>query len=204
MLINDIRRRAGSPGALGDVMKCGYLYCTKSLYINIIMRRLLCFISFFLLLSSVTFAQIVTIRGHVLDENNDPVFACAVYSSETHYTFSDSLGLYSLSVPMNKSITIHCQALGFKDHDFAITPKEDCTVDVILESDIQSIIELSSLPASCSMCGSKKVVPILYGLPSKKGWKLIKRGKYIWGGCLAGDDGDYGCVSCGQRYHISK
>lgn len=168
------------------------------------MRRFLCFISFVILLSGVTFAQTVTISGRVQHEDIFPLFECAVYTSKTDYTISDSLGHYSVSVPKNKKVTLHFVELGYKDHDFTIRPKEDCIVDVMLESDIQSIIELSAIPASCSICGSKKVVPVLYGLPSKKGWRLIKRGKYIWGGCLTGDDGDYGCISCGQRYHISQ
>ena len=166
------------------------------------MRRIILW-AFLILINLPLFAQTVTISGRVQHEDNEPVFA-SVYTSETHYTFSYSLWYYSLSFPKNKSVTLHFEELCYKGHDLTITPKEDCIVDVMLESDIQSIIELSAIPASCSICGSKKVVPILYGLPSKKGWKLIKRGKYIWGGCLAGDDGDYGCVSCGQRYHISK
>lgn len=149
------------------------------------------------------FAQTVTISGHLQHDDSSPVFACAVYTSNTHYTLSDSLGHYSLSVPKNKSVTLHFEELGYKIHDLTITPKEDCIVDVTLESDAPSVIELCSIPSSCSVCGSKKVVPILVGLPSKKGWRQIKRGKYIWGGC-SGIGADYGCISCGQLYRISE
>ena len=149
------------------------------------------------------FAQTVTISGRVLHDDKDPLFACAVYTSKTHGTVSDTLGNYSLSVPKNKSVTLHFEELGYKVHELTITPKEDCIVDVTLESDTKSIIELNSIPASCSVCGSKKVVPILVGLPTKKGWRQIKRGKYIWGGCL-GIGADYGCISCGQLYRISE
>lgn len=167
------------------------------------MRRIILW-AFLILINLPLFAQTVTISGREQHEDNDPLFACAVFTSRTHGTLSDSLGHYSLSVPKNKTVTLHFEEIGYKVHDLTITPKEDCIIDVMLESAIPSIIELSSLPASCSVCGKKKVAPILVGLPSKKGWRLIKRGKYFWGGCLGIGGANYGCVSCGQLYHISE
>ena len=149
------------------------------------------------------FAQTVTISGRVQHDDGFSPFACAVYTSTTDYTITDSLGHYSVSVPKNKKVKLHFEELGYKIHELTIRPKEDCIVDVMLESAIENIIELDSIPTSCSVCGSKKVVPILVGLPTKKGWRLIRRGKYIWGGC-AGIGADYGCISCGQLYRISE
>lgn len=169
------------------------------------MKRLLCLISAVLLFSGVTFAQNVTISGRLQHEDNDPVFACAVYVSGTFKAYSDSLGHFSVSVPRDQSVTLHFEELSYRAQDITITPKKDCTLDVMMESDCRNdAIELKSLPDSCSICGSKKFVPVLYGLPSKKGLKLAKEGKCVLGGCIAGGDNDYRCVSCEQLYRIIK
>ena len=168
------------------------------------MRRFHCSISFVFLLSCVTFAQTVTISGRVIHDDSYPWYACSVFTSRTHGTLTDSLGHYSLSVPKNQSVTLHFEELGYKARESTITPKEDCIVHVMLESEIPRIYHLSSIPASCIVCGSKKVAPILYGLPSKKGRRLIRRGKFFWGGFASYEGENYGCISCGQLYHISE
>ena len=92
------------------------------------------------------------------------------------------MGHFSVSVPRDQSVTLHFEGLGYRAQDITITPKRDCTLDVMMESDCwNDAIELNSFPDSCSICGSKNFVPVLYGLPSKEGLKLAKEGKCVLG-----------------------
>ncbi len=52
----------------------------------------------------------------------------------------------------------------------------------------------------CPTCGGK-LVPILYGLPSREGFEAAERGELALGGCtVTGDDPQLRCAGCGECY----
>ena len=162
-------------------------------------RIALSFLSFISIGTILSFAQSITIKGQVIDENGKPLPGSAVYSSQSNLPFTDSSGYYTLRIPGHES-TIHVEALGYKECQFSFSGNRT-EYDVKMKPSQTAPMELNSVPKKCVACGSKKVAPILYGLPSKKGMKLIRRGKYLWGGCLEGY-ANYGCLSCEQLYHV--
>ena len=118
-------------------------------------------------------AQTVIITGTVYDETG-PVVGCQIYTSESRSTCADSSGYYSIFNPDVK----------------------------MEEEEPEVVIILDEKPDKCIECGGK-VVPILYGLPSKKVMRALERGKYVWGGDV-GDNyyENYACTSCRRSYHI--
>jgi hypothetical protein len=62
-------------------------------------------------------------------------------------------------------------------------------------------------PPKCPKCGGKGV-PIVYGMPSEKTWKLVDQGKVELGGCEVGEDGqgefDWKCRGCGNEWKDKK
>lgn len=51
----------------------------------------------------------------------------------------------------------------------------------------------------CPACGSREVIPILYGLPGFELSEAAERGEVVLGGCLIGDESpDYECRGCGR------
>ena len=52
-----------------------------------------------------------------------------------------------------------------------------------MEEELETFIILDEKPDKCIECEGK-VLPIMYGLPSKEGMQALERGEYVWG--LAG------------------
>lgn len=150
-------------------------------------------------------AQTVDVTGTVYDETGKPLYHCAIHTSESRSTFSDSLGHYSIPVSENKNVEIHFEYLCYKDVVLLYSPdgENPLKTDIRMELDPTiRIIELDKRPEICSNCGSK-VLPIVYGLPTKDDIRLAKQGKIIQGGCAIGP-ANYGCVSCQQTYHVKN
>jgi hypothetical protein len=68
------------------------------------------------------------------------------------------------------------------------------TVPVLDGSEIELYIEFppyckyNRKDKTCQLCGKgDKVIPVVYGYPSKKGLRLSKRGKIALGGCIVSD-----------------
>lgn len=60
-------------------------------------------------------------------------------------------------------------------------------------------------PAPCPQCGSGKVVPIAYGLPTLEAGKAEERGEIVLGGCcVSGDDPQWFCRDCGWAWNASR
>jgi hypothetical protein len=60
-------------------------------------------------------------------------------------------------------------------------------------------------PKSCSKCGSKRVVKIVYGYPWEEDWRQAELGKIVLGGCVVtGDDPLWQCVDCGESFPKSE
>ncbi len=57
-------------------------------------------------------------------------------------------------------------------------------------------------PINCPSCGSPKVVRILYGMPSSKGFIEAKAGNLILGGCVVSGNGPaWGCIDCKTKIY---
>lgn len=55
--------------------------------------------------------------------------------------------------------------------------------------------------AICPKCGSTRVVPYLYGMPSAEAWEEEKRGRLVLGGCCINEDSpDFHCKICGNDW----
>jgi len=55
----------------------------------------------------------------------------------------------------------------------------------------------------CPECGERRVVEILYGMPTSDAFEDAERGDFILGGCvIIGNDPSRGCTSCGWRGEV--
>ena len=55
--------------------------------------------------------------------------------------------------------------------------------------------------SQCPKCKSKKVIPIVYGFPSAKMFKLSEEGKIKLGGCIViSNNPNYFCKGCGNKF----
>ena len=54
---------------------------------------------------------------------------------------------------------------------------------------------------ACPKCGSRDVVPILYGLPGPETMAEAERGEIVLGGCvITGRDPRKRCMACGENF----
>ena len=170
------------------------------------MKRLVIILAFLLCVIRLS-AQTVFIAGTVNDETGEPVVGCSIYTSESRSTYTDSLGHYSIPVSQNITVEIHYECIGYKVVVMTFSPESEASFnpDVKMEEDLFEVpFELDEKPDKCIKCDGK-VLPILYGLPSKEGMKAIERGEYVWGGDVG--DGRYNCfacTSCWQLYHVKE
>lgn len=52
-------------------------------------------------------------------------------------------------------------------------------------------------PERCPECGSDRIVPILYGLPTSESGEAADRGELLIGGCMTGPGAPrWGCGAC--------
>ena len=60
-------------------------------------------------------------------------------------------------------------------------------------------------PAQCPACGSLKVAPIVYGLPSEELEEEAKRGNVVLGGCLVDEHNpEWACQTCDHSWGRRK
>ena len=69
-------------------------------------RIALSVLSFISIGTILSFAQSITIKGQVIDENGKPLPGSAVYSSQSNLTFTDSSGYYTLRIPGHESTVL--------------------------------------------------------------------------------------------------
>jgi len=54
---------------------------------------------------------------------------------------------------------------------------------------------------TCPLCGSSRVIPIIYGYPSMEMWAQENQGEIELGGCCIGDnDPEFRCKDCGHAW----
>ncbi len=98
---------------------------------------------FFLLFIGFLQAQTATVRGIILDENNEPLNGVNVIAGEIG-TQTDLDGGYVLEIPSNESVVITYSYLGLKDAQLTITlgPNEDYEFNPSLQVDIEQFGEV--------------------------------------------------------------
>ena len=64
-------------------------------------------------------------------------------------------------------------------------------------------VDLADKSGPCPRCGSEKVLPILYGITTEKGYEAIRNGEYVSGGIMVGR-ANYACASCEQRFYVRE
>ena len=91
------------------------------------------------LMTSVAFAQNITVTGRVTDSNtNEPVPFAGVYvEGTTNGTNTDADGMYTLTVPSNAVLVF--SSIGYEDAQVAVAGKE--RVNVMLNPDAESLDE---------------------------------------------------------------
>jgi transposase-like protein len=58
---------------------------------------------------------------------------------------------------------------------------------------------------NCPQCGSKAVVPIVYGLPGERLMARLAAGEVRLGGCGVGPrDPEFHCKACGNDWRVSE
>ena len=57
---------------------------------------------------------------------------------------------------------------------------------------------VAEMPKKCPFCGSTRIKPYLFGLPTEE---AMKSDKYILGGCvITGHEPSWGCVDCDAEF----
>ena len=120
------------------------------------------FILFFILITSLSFAQKARIKGVVLDENNQPIENVAV-SSPTSNTVTNKNGFYILEIDANSEVTITYSQNNFKKSTYKVNlkPNEDFEWNPIL-STINEVIETVVITGkNRKINGATAVSPVL-------------------------------------------
>ncbi len=139
--------------------------------------------------SSLSFAQIVgTIKGHVHDTIFDIPLSYAQVSIDDkniHET-TDKEGNFTLeNVPAGVH-HLRVSISGYRDSVLTIPILDGSVVELYIE--FPPYCKYNRIFMNCPICGkTDKVVPVIYGYPSKKGIRQSKRGKIALGGCLMTD-----------------
>ncbi len=103
-------------------------------------RLLFLFTFFTLFISSSTVAQKALLKGIILDENNTPVQGANI-SFENSGTQSDQNGVYELSIPANKEVTIKVSHIALKSLEFTINLEENQEYELnpVLKTNVEQI-----------------------------------------------------------------
>jgi hypothetical protein len=88
------------------------------------MRKLYLLPCLFLALSTCA-VPTVSVTGTVFDENDSPMRQCSVFTSKNNGVLTDSLGRYSIPVPVNKIVRINFVSKGYKNASIRYSQDED-------------------------------------------------------------------------------
>lgn len=102
-------------------------------------KQLLPLLFFFLTFGFIT-AQTATVRGVILDEQNNPVGGANV-TYGTQGTLSKIDGFYSIEIPANQSITLVFSYIGFKNVRVTLTlnPNDDYEFNPVFNTKVEQI-----------------------------------------------------------------
>ncbi len=120
------------------------------------------FILFFILITSISFAQKAQIKGIVLDENKQPIENVMV-SSSTSNTVTNSNGFYVLEIDANKEVTITYFNANFKKSTYKVNlkPNEDFEWNPILGTFTETIETVVITGKNRKINGATAVSPVL-------------------------------------------
>jgi hypothetical protein len=178
------------------------------------MKKFAILLAFLLCVTQMS-AQTIDIKGTVTDENGDPLHGCYIHTSESRYTMTDVLGYYSIPITYNKTVKIHYECIGYCDvvltfspeRAFPTSPDVKMVPDSTAMDDLPVVglpyVDLADKSGPCPRCGSEKVLPILYGVTTEKGYEAIQNGEYVSGGSMVGR-ANYACASCKQRFYVRE
>ena len=178
------------------------------------MKKFAILLAFLLCVTQMS-AQTIDIKGTVTDENGDPLHGCYVHTSESRYTATDVLGHYSIPISCNKTVWIHYECIGYCEVVLTFSPESafPTSPDVKMVPDSTAMddlpapglpyVDLADKSGPCTRCGSEKVLPILYGITTEKGYEAIRNGEYVSGGIMVGR-ANYACASCKQRFYVRE
>lgn len=178
------------------------------------MKKFAILLAFLLCVTQMS-AQTIDIKGTVTDENGNPMQGCYVHTSESRYTATDVLGHYSIPISYNKTVWIHYECIGYCEVVLTFSPESafPTSPDVKMVPDSTAMddlpapglpyVDLADKSGPCPRCGSEKVLPILYGITTEKGYEAIRNGEYVSGGIMVGR-ANYACASCKQRFYVRE
>lgn len=178
------------------------------------MKKFAILLAFLLCVTQMS-AQTIDIKGTVTDENGNPMQGCYVHTSESRYTATDVLGHYSIPISCNKTVRIHYECIGYCEVVLTFSPESafPTSPDVKMVPDSTAMddlpapglpyVDLADKSGPCTRCGSEKVLPILYGITTEKGYEAIRNGEYVSGGIMVGR-ANYACASCKQRFYVRE
>ena len=178
------------------------------------MKKFAILLAFLLCVTQMS-AQTIDIKGTVTDENGNPMQGCYVHTSESRYTATDVLGHYSIPISYNKTVWIHYECIGYCEVVLTFSPESafPTSPDVKMVPDSTAMddlpapglpyVDLADKSGPCTRCGSEKVLPILYGITTEKGYEAIRNGEYVSGGIMVGR-ANYACASCKQRFYVRE
>ena len=178
------------------------------------MKKFAILLAFLLCVTQMS-AQTIDIKGTVTDENGNPMQGCYVHTSESRYTATDVLGHYSIPISYNKTVWIHFECIGYREVVLTFSPESafptspdvkmlpDSTAMDDLPVVVLPYVDLADKSGPCTRCGSEKVLPILYGITTEKGYEAIRNGEYVSGGSMVGR-ANYACASCEQRFYVRE
>ena len=178
------------------------------------MKKFAILLAFLLCVTQMS-AQTLDIKGTVTDENGNPMQGRYVHTSESRYTATDVLGHYSIPISYNKTVWIHYECIGYCEVVLTFSPESafptSPDVKMVPDSTAMDYLPVPGLPyvdladksGPCTRCGSEKVLPILYGITTEKGYEAIRNGEYVSGGIMVGR-ANYACASCEQRFYVRE
>lgn len=145
-------------------------------------KRILCLLTF--LFVNILFSQVGSLEGKILDRENNQGFPGVILilkdsENKTFGTQTDIEGKYKFENLSAGVYTLKISSIGIRDkiiENFVIEPKPKEFNQIFPEP----CAEVSKI---CPKNHSDKIIPIVYGLPSKKMQTKSKKGKIKLGGC---------------------
>ncbi len=154
------------------------------------------FILILILIANSGFAQNGIIRGYVFDNvSKKPVIGANITMFETNeMTVSDTSGFFEIRNLNSGEYSFGIKLIGYKDttvNNVVVEPGKDLILKFFLSECEYHIL---GHPTTCPICGkTDEVVPILYGVATKKMIKKEKKGLAFIGGARTGCDPVYYC-----------
>lgn len=149
-----------------------------------------------ILIANKGFAQNGIIKGYVFNNvSKEPVIGAYIIMRETNdMTTSNVNGFFEIRNLISGRYSFGIKSMGFKDttiNNIVVEPGKDLNLKFFLSECEYHIL---GHPNTCSICGmNNEVVPILYGVASKKMIKKEKKGLAFIGGSRTGCDPVYYC-----------